>query len=138
MQESCLRLHVIAASDSAHDQRQKEQVKQAVLPVLAHRGKGLKGLAQCEGLILEAARQAGYEGPLRLYTGWFPFERRQLGSKTFPAGVYPAGLVVLGEGKGHNWWGLLNPSLTQAACGGGSEWIWHLPAIFSHWFAWPY
>ena len=32
MQESCLRLHVIAASDSAHDQRQKEQVKQAVLP----------------------------------------------------------------------------------------------------------
>ena len=138
MKLSCFRLHVIAASNSAADQQQKERVRQAILPLIAGRGRGRKGFLQCEELIRQAARQAGYKGPLRLYTGLFPFEQRQLGEKIYPAGVYPAALVVLGEGQGRNWWGLLNPSLTQAACGGGEEWIWHLPIIFSRWFWWPY
>ena len=40
-----------------------------------------------------------------------PFPTRVYGGAVVPAGNYRALRVIIGEGKGHNWWCVLYPSL---------------------------
>ena len=43
------------------------------------------------------------------------FDRKSLGSSSFPEGDYLALTVTLGEGKGHNWWSVMFPEITLGA-----------------------
>ena len=117
-EKEVLRLHILANSDSQQDQAIKLQVRDALLPlfessesyesarafVLQH---GAELLSLCQKTL--SACQASYGAQLLL--GETPFPDRSYQGILFPAGVYDALCVVLGEGAGHNWWCVLFPPL---------------------------
>ena len=146
-----VRLHVIAASDSPEDQRIKLKVRDAILEkfsaplsqpdspqaLLALVDRQLGELEETAAAVLRAE---GYAGPVHAETGVFPFPDKTYGRVLVPAGDYPALRIVIGEGKGQNWWCVLYPALclATAGSGGGEEepFTWVLPQIFAQWLAW--
>lgn len=123
--EKMLRLHVLANSDSEEDQTLKLQVRDQVLMVVESwldtkpnvtavedtlREKSPELQRQAEAVV----RAAGYEYPVKVSVEnvWFP--TRQYDGFAIPAGRYEALRVVIGEGKGHNWWCVVFPPLCLA------------------------
>ena len=117
-----VRLHVVAASDSEEDQALKLEVRNAVLAGARALLGGCDGADEAwarvsaaretlEEVAASRARACGYVGPVRCETGVFPFPDRRYGDALLPAGDYRALRVVIGEGRGHNWWCVLFPSM---------------------------
>ena len=117
-----IRLHVVAEDDGEAAQTLKLKVRDAVLdaarPLLAgcpdadaawervcDNGLALRLAAQ------DRARDEGFAGPVNAETGVFEFPDRDYGGVRVPAGEYRALRVVIGAGKGHNWWCVLYPTL---------------------------
>lgn len=119
--EKTIRLHVVANSDSAEDQTQKLQVRDAVLEKVAQITEtcrdavsAKKEIALHIDEIREAAqKETAYDVQVRL--GTEQFETRYYDTFTLPAGEYPALRVNLGKAQGHNWWCVVFPSLCTAA-----------------------
>ncbi len=124
------RLHVIANSDSAADQAAKLRVRDAILArervymadaatpqearlLLMEDGAGLLRTVEA------ALRECGMEYGASLEVGVFPFPEREYGAVTYPAGEYDALRVVLGAGKGQNWWCVMFPPLCILELPGG-------------------
>lgn len=121
-----LRLHVIANSDEAEDQRQKLLVRDAVLKKTQNLMVGCTDAAQAwqklEGelslLQREAERVLAEEGAVYDVTVSLEersFDTRYYDSFTLPAGDYPALCVSIGAAQGKNWWCVVFPSLCTAA-----------------------
>ena len=117
-----VRLHVVAHSDDPQDQALKLRVRDAVLPLLAEAVAGARSPEEALGRVeervaaitaraREAIRAGGYDYPVRVETGRFPFPARRLGDRVYPAGTYHAVRVVIGAGRGHNFWCVLFPGL---------------------------
>ena len=117
-----VRLHVVAASDSAADQAVKLAVRDACLrraqEVLADcpdADTAYAALRADRAGFLAAARgavwAAGSAAPVRVETGVYDFPDRVYGDVLVPAGEYRALRVVVGAGEGHNWWCVLYPTL---------------------------
>jgi len=117
-----VRFHVIANSDSSEDQELKLKVRDAVLVDLVPFLEGVKTKEQSEKVIrnnLENIRklaekivkEEGKEYKVRVEYGVFSFSTRYYGALTVPAGNYTALKIVLGEGKGKNWWCVVFPPL---------------------------
>ena len=117
-----LRFHVLADSDAPEDQALKLQVRDLLLNEIRRSVPGRSDKAQIQRYIedheseLEQAantfiKEQGFSctADIRLEQAYFP--TRVYGNLTFPCGVYDAVRVVLGSGKGHNWWCVLYPSL---------------------------
>lgn len=116
-----LRLHVIANSDSREDQEAKLLVRDAILSAF-NEGFAAETKEQAEEKLLsmgepimEAAENAlsecGMDYGAELAFGEFDFPDRTYGGKLYPAGRYKALRVILGEGKGQNWWCVMFPPL---------------------------
>lgn len=142
-----LRMHVIAPDDTPAMQQMKLHVRDAVRHAYASSpARGLTMLARTRFLLpslTAAARQAagshGYDGPVTLSVEQASFDERTLDGHVFPAGDYPALIIRLGEARGRNWWGLVDPSLALscAALGEGELiWDWSLPALWQA--LWPF
>lgn len=117
----CLRLHVIANSDSEADQEAKLAVRDAVLACvredfdasdkaeakleLMARGGELQAAAE------NALRERGLDQEVELIAGNFDFPDRVYGDEVYPAGKYDALRIVIGEGAGRNWWCVMFPPL---------------------------
>ena len=113
-----LRLHIIANSDSAADQRVKLLVRDAILAdmpasasreeaeayVLRH-GKELLALAE------DTLSKHGFSYGAQLLLGTSDFPDRAYAGVPFPAGEYQALRIVLGRGAGQNFWCVLFPPL---------------------------
>ena len=125
-----VRLHIVANSDKEADQTVKLAVRDAVLSM----GKrmfpqGLKKELSYEQkeLLTQAAEGVLRENGLRygatLSVGKFYFPTKKYENITMPAGYYDAVKIVLGEGKGANWWCVMYPPLcfSQSAAGKISE-----------------
>lgn len=121
-----LRLHVVANSDSEADQTVKLQVRDAVLAQAEPLLKGVTDRAAAETILeprLEELRltardtleAAGFSDnvTVTLADQWFP--TKEYGSFALPAGQYRALKVVIGEGKGQNWWCVVFPPLCMAS-----------------------
>ena len=114
-----VRLHVIANSDSKQDQAVKLLVRDAVLKaskaLSAGKPMDLSFAEENKAILLEAANQVLKENncfySCQIETGMFSFPTRQYDAIFLPAGDYRAVRVVLGEGKGQNWWCVLYPPL---------------------------
>lgn len=119
--EKTIRLHVVANSDSAEDQAQKLQVRDAVLEKVAQITETCSNAASAKREIAlhideirEAAqKETAYDVQVRM--GTEQFETRYYDTFTLPAGEYPALRVNLGKAQGHNWWCVVFPSLCTAA-----------------------
>jgi len=124
--EKVVRLHVIANSDSAADQALKLQVRDCVLKEAEHlivTDGSLEAALSSAGEHLDeftaaaaaAVRAAGYDYPVTaaVEQSWFP--TKHYDGFAFPAGRYTALRIVIGEGRGENWWCVLFPPLCLSA-----------------------
>lgn len=122
-----LRMHVIANSDSDIDQELKLKVRDAVLAegkeifdgsVTADDAKS-KILPETESLrkaALTVIENEGFSYDVKITVGNEYFNTRTYdNSITLPAGYYTAVKVIIGEGKGHNWWCVMFPPMCLPA-----------------------
>lgn len=121
-EKDLIRFHVIANSDSVFDQSVKLAVRNEIIEEVNRYLTEAKNAKEAESIlkdrsaaITEAANKVlarhhcGYEAKTVLGTSAFP--TKTYGEITLPAGEYNALRVVLGEGKGKNWWCVLYPPL---------------------------
>lgn len=120
--EKIIRFHVIANSDSAEDQALKLTVRDAVGGSMAGALAGASDaaasrkiltehLADIEQAARQTVREAGYDYAVKAQLLQTQFPVKTYGFYTFPAGTYEALELVIGEGKGHNWWCVMYPNL---------------------------
>lgn len=120
--DDLVRLHVVAASDSEADQAFKLRVRDGVLLYAQALLKDCASPDEAYQLIcenaegFEKAAQAVADGEgntaeIHVETGVFAFPDREYDGARVPAGDYRALRVVIGSGKGHNWWCVLYPTL---------------------------
>ncbi|HOM43244.1 MAG TPA: stage II sporulation protein R, partial [Bacillota bacterium] len=120
--EKIIRLHVVANSDSPVDQQLKLQVRDRIISSMSGRLEGLKDISEVKSIVqgslaeIEAAAREVIEenrkryGVKAVFTE-MDFPTRTYGNITLPAGTYQALNIVIGEGKGKNWWCVMFPPL---------------------------
>lgn len=128
-----LRLHIRAASDEEEDQALKLLVRDRLVAVTAELTEGAENAGEAAALLQEnlPVLQMETQAVLAENTCFDPvsveicpqyFNTRRyetsIGNITLPAGEYEALVVTIGEGKGHNWWCVLYPSLCLPAAEG--------------------
>ena len=117
-----IRLHVVAASDSAEDQALKLRVRDAVTGYLEANMMDAADTREAEVYIREnlAALQTvaetvlnenGTPAPVTVGFTEETFDVRHYDTFSLPAGVYKSLRIVIGEGEGHNWWCVVFPTL---------------------------
>jgi len=120
--EQLMRLHVVANSDSEEDQVLKRQVRDKIVEktyLLFQKAKDVGEARKIAAANLENIRQAaldqvrkeGKPYEVKVELGKFMFPAKSYGSLNLPAGKYEALRVVIGSGKGKNWWCVLFPPL---------------------------
>ncbi len=130
--DDIVRLHIIAASDSEEDQRLKEGVRDAVLPLLADASNQAKNAKEAELFLsatLDAVRETaenyllsnGCEYPVSVTVSREAYPERTFENITLPAGEYTSLRIMIGEAVGHNWWGVLFPQLCTGAASAEKE-----------------
>ena len=121
-----LRLHVLANSDSAEDQELKLKVRDAILNAGCDIFDGstdvnnarLKIEPYTDDLINVAEKviiDNGFDYDVKIYLCNEYFTTRTYETVTLPAGEYLALKVIIGEGKGHNWWCVMFPPMCISA-----------------------
>lgn len=129
IRNNILRLHIIAASDEKEDQK----IKLALRDELLKRGKEIfsdsrtkkeaeekirRELSDIEKAACDFLEKEGcnYTATVKLGKCFFP--TRSYEGFTLPAGFYDAVRVVIGEGRGKNWWCVMFPALCLPAAEG--------------------
>ena len=117
-----LRFHVLANSNSRDDQELKLKVRDNVLKVWKNIGKNagnacdaeniaIKELSLLREAALDIVNEERYHYDVPVSCGVYPFPQKSYGNITLPEGNYNAIRVVIGEGKGDNWWCVMYPPL---------------------------
>lgn len=117
-----LRLHILANSDSAEDQALKLNVRDKIIEKSGNSLSTATSKASAQSLtaknldnIREIAEQEvqnrGYTYPVKVQMTKMYFPTRTYGNTTLPAGHYDALRVIIGEGKGKNWWCVIFPQM---------------------------
>lgn len=108
-----VRIRVIAASDSERDQSLKRKVRDAVLSDLEDvpREALEDRLPELRAVALGVLAENGAADPVRVTLGRERYERAAGEETTLPSGTYETLCLTVGEGQGHNWWGVLYPKL---------------------------
>ena len=115
-----VRLHVIAASDSAADQRVKLEVRDALLAYLSPRLEAASGARDAAAVIAASApelkkiAETVSGGSARVELGRETYPTREYETFSLPAGGYTSLRVTLGAGGGRNWWCVVYPPLCTA------------------------
>ncbi len=126
---SILRFHILANSDRDADQQIKLEVRSLVLDYMQEHMDSSADKAETAAWMndhrseIESAANAylaeqgfDYQASLQLTNCYFP--NRVYDDLLIPGGHYDAARIILGEGKGHNWWCVLYPRFcfVDAAC----------------------
>lgn len=129
MARGLLRLHVVANSDTPHDQEIKLMVRDVVLDFCAPLLDGaedrdavrarllphMQELADCaEQTLLSAGERRTVT--VKLAEEYYP--TRDYATFSLPAGDYLGLRVTIGEGAGRNWWCVVFPPLCSEAAAG--------------------
>lgn len=120
-----LRFRVLANSDSAADQLQKNKVSAALADQLRPILSACSSKEEAQTLITEnlpaieataavLASQYGEAYPVTCSLTQHQFPLKVYQNLTFPAGTYDTLLVTIGNGAGSNWWCLAYPPLCFA------------------------
>lgn len=113
---SLIRLHVVAASDDEYEQALKLRVRDAVLDYLDAAMPETDSVDAARAFLedsLDGIRRAAADAAegrtvrVTLEPEYFP--TKDYGGFSLPAGRYEALRIVLGEGRGHNWWCVVFP-----------------------------
>ncbi|MEQ8155248.1 MAG: stage II sporulation protein R [Clostridiaceae bacterium] len=117
-----IRFHVIANSDSEDDQALKIKVKDAIIDYISPKLSNSQSINQSREIlksydkeILKLAsgiiKKNGYSYSVASTLGRENFPDKNYGNITLPQGEYEAYRVVIGSGKGKNWWCVMFPPL---------------------------
>ncbi len=117
-----LRFHVLGNSNAKEDVALKLKVRDRVLKVWGKLSTDAKSAYEAENvairntsLLREAALdvidEEGFNYDVRVGLGVYPFPTKTYGNVTLPAGNYNAVRIVIGEGRGNNWWCVMYPPL---------------------------
>ena len=126
IRQNVLRLHVVANSDSKRDQQLKftvrdELLKSGTFAVGASSNKQQaqaeieKNLPSLQQKAQQKVYECGFGYDVKVETGKSYFPTRQYEDITLPAGYYDAVKVIIGDGKGQNWWCVMFPCLCLPA-----------------------
>ena len=126
IREKVLRLHVIANSDSEADQNLKLKVRDRIIEesgelftVSESREEAernlKKSLGKLQSITEEVIKKEGSTATVQVMAepSYFPVKAYE--DFTLPAGTYSSLKVIIGEGKGKNWWCVLFPPLCLPA-----------------------
>lgn len=118
LSEGIIRLHVIADSDDEAAQELKLRVRDAALPEIYAAMENAESAAEAEralregrDAILAAAESAAGGENVELLLGRERYGYRETEDYALPAGEYTSLRIIIGEGAGHNWWGVIFPQL---------------------------
>ena len=117
-----IRFHVIANSDSDEDQNLKLKVRDAVLDYLQPKLELSSSIEESETIIkIEYKKlenisknivlENGYKYDISVGIDYSTFPTKQYSNVVLPAGEYKALRIIIGEGKGKNWWCVMFPPL---------------------------
>lgn len=112
-------IRILARDDSFSAQMEKIRLRDALTPLLSENSRAMPGM------LAEAGEKYGFRAEMRR---WAPAGK----------GLKPTVQIRLGEGKGHNWWGVLFPDSLRLAQTGENETgeiTFHYP-IFTFLFGW--
>lgn len=120
--EKLIRFHVIANSDSEEDQSLKLKVRDAVIDYLEPKLENSTSIEESEEIIKNEfynlqeiskniISENGYNYNIAVGLQYSNFPAKQYSSVVLPAGRYKALKIIIGEGKGKNWWCVMFPPL---------------------------
>lgn len=122
-----LRMHVLANSNTINDQRLKIAVKNNILKSTRKLFTDCNNLeesieiAQSNTELIKASAQEvikkynkNYD--VKVYVDNEFFDVREYKDFTLPSGNYNTVKIVIGEGKGKNWWCVMYPAVCISAC----------------------
>ncbi len=123
--DSCVRLHILANSNSEEDQELKLKVRDAILEKISEyeaksKEESLSKIEDDKEELIELAEEVikenGAEYDVDIEVGIEKYPTRHYEDFSLPAGKYTSVMIKIGEAKGENWWCVLYPPLcTQAA-----------------------
>ncbi len=123
--DSCVRLHILANSNSESDQELKLKVRDRMLEKISeydakNKEEALLQIEEDKKELIEMAKatilENGYYYDVDIEIGVESYPTRHYEDFSLPAGEYTSVKVLIGEGKGENWWCVLYPPLcTRAA-----------------------
>lgn len=117
-----IRFHVVANSDLVEDQLLKTKVRDEIIEFMAPLTEDCENLEETRDLIEdnlpimkeiaeEVIKESGKDYPVYAALDYANFPTKAYGDILLPAGKYEACRIVIGEGKGENWWCVLYPPL---------------------------
>jgi len=123
IRQKVVRLHIIANSDSEQDQSLKLKVRDEIISKTANlfstvnnAGQAIEKARQNSKLIEKIANEEiiknefNYCAKVVIGNIYFP-TREYNDNVVLPAGDYSAVRIIIGEGKGGNWWCVLFPNI---------------------------
>lgn len=130
LSDEVIRFHVVANSDTMEDQLLKQRVKDEVIAYIEPLTKTCETIDETRQMITENKEaiqkiaekvvktyEKDYEVYVALDQANFP--TKAYGDVVFPAGRYEACRIIIGEGKGENWWCVMYPPLCYVDAASG-------------------
>lgn len=124
--DKVLRLHILAASDTAEDQDMKLKLKNYFLENTSSLfiGKTVEenikiatdNREYIENICNDFLAENNYNKKAKVTVTNEFFSTRVYDDFTLPAGNYNTVKIEIGEGEGHNWWCIVFPSVCLSAC----------------------
>ncbi len=114
--DNLLRMHILANSDNACDQDIKIKVRDYVIKYIndkeiESKSDVIKSITDMKNNIDNILIENGFRYKSEILVSNSEFDTRIYSNISIPAGNYQALKIVLGEGKGENWWCVAYPPL---------------------------
>lgn len=120
--DKLIRFHVIANSDSDEDQNLKLKVRDAIISYLQPKLSQSESIEESEIIIKKEydeiekiskniISENGYNYDVKVGIDYSEFPTKQYSNIVLPSGEYKALKIIIGEGKGKNWWCVMFPPL---------------------------
>lgn len=117
-----IRFHVIANSDNNKDQELKMRIRDVLLDIIEPQLTNIISIEDAENYLSnnlsnfskiaqQEIKKIGYDYTVTAVLDWETYPTRAYGEIIFPAGNYRSLRIIIGEGKGANWWCVLFPPL---------------------------
>lgn len=125
--QKVFRLHILANSDSQHDQNLKLLVKDEILKLSTELFTDAKSVNDArhiaednikvfENTAQQVVEANGYSYNISVTTDKEYFNTREYDGFIMPAGEYNTLKIIIGNGEGHNWWCVMYPSVCISGC----------------------
>lgn len=130
LSDKVIRFHVVANSDTTEDQLLKQQVRDEVIAYMEPMLKKSVSITETRKLINEnlprikdvaenVVRKWHKTYEVHTMLDYANFPTKKYGDVVLPAGEYEACRIIIGEGKGENWWCVMFPPLCYVDASSG-------------------